>query len=158
MLRIIFTCYHKKLNNNNFNLTEIINNYKSYWSKSIFVGSLSKGAPTPNVWELNAKMENRDDGLLNKYFFDRVKISDTLTASFFYEHHRFTAKPLCYSIKVIVVNKDSVKTLVESRIIYISSRKNSTVWYDDKTERKIGDIIETSYEWDLKGESFFYYL
>jgi len=158
MLRIIFTCYHKKLVNNFFDLTEIANTYKSYWIKSRFVTLPGTGSPTPNLWELNTKMEKRDDSLVNKYFFDRVKVSDTLTTFLFYEKHRFTGKPLSYSIEALVVNKDSISSIVKSKIILISNRKNSPEWYDNKTKREVGDIIETGADrWNIKGESSIYY-
>ena len=158
MLRIIFTCYHQKLVNNFFDITEIINYYKSYWVKSTLVLLRNAGSPTPNIWELNSKIKKRDDSLLNKYFFDKANVSDTLTSMFFYENHRFTSKPLSYNIEAIVFEKDSVRNILDCKIMSISSRKKSAVWYDDKIKKEVGDTLEIrASKWDNKRTPEFYY-
>lgn len=156
MLRIIFSCYHKKINIGSYDLTSVIKQYESYW-----VGSRTFAPPgqiSPNdYWVLNDKMVNREDSLMNKYLLDRTNLRDVVEVSYYYEHY-FSSKPKRYDLQGIVIAKDSLKNLFSIKIAKISNEKNNPIWYDNKVKRMVGDTIEVKPKaWHITGESRFHY-
>ena len=156
MLRIIFSCYHKKVNTGSYDLTSVIKQYESYWADSRTFAPPGQLSPS-DYWILNDKIINREDSLMNKYLFDRTNLRDVVEVSYYYEHN-FSSKPKRYDLQAIVIAKDSLKNLFRIRIAKISNEKNNPIWYDYKVKRRVGDTIEVKPQyWHLTGESKFYY-
>jgi len=151
MIRIIFTCYHRKLNNQLIDLDNIIAHYRSSWIQSKF-------SPPFSYFYLDSNMQAIEDSISNKYYFDKAQVYDTLAGSLFYESHRLTSMPLSYYVEMIVLNKDTLNQVFTIKLIKASSSKNDSIWFDNKIKRKIGDEFEFKPDnWDKKDELVFRY-
>jgi hypothetical protein len=137
MIRIIFTCYHRKMNYHSYDINNIIQQYQSYWVNSSIY-------PESNYPRLNPGIKALDDSITNKFFFDIARINDTLSASLFYSSHRLTPMPLRYDVETVVLEKNRDEQTLTVNLTKISSSDNETdsLWYDLKTKRKLGDTFE----------------
>jgi hypothetical protein len=157
IIRIVFTSYHRILNKKTFTIDSVIKQYKAYWIHSKQL--IPPGQFVGDRWMVDSKMEAMEDSILNRFYFKKLAVNDTLSASLSYEGRQLSAKPSSYYIEAVVVKKDPVTDSLLVKLTQIAcSQKCDFIWYDYTTERRIGDVmtIEAG-RWDKKDEVRFRY-
>jgi hypothetical protein len=123
MVRVLFTCFHKKLNNVNFNWNDEIAMLKKNWKQPASI--LENGA-------FSGINRNRDDSLLNLNSLNIIQIADTVKCVNYTKQNFFSRQPDYYYLTGLVFKKDFIAQKITIKILDIntSERPNNIVLPD----------------------------
>ena len=150
MIRILFTAYHRKLNNEHYTIDDIIKSLGVYWpdpERSGLFGGLPSG-----YYTTYRQIEKRDDSIMRGYYFKNIHVGDTLATGFFCNECRFTKKPMLYYLKCAIIQRDSLSQTIRGKLFSIETSKRTHIWYVNKEAKHAGDtIVINPFNWTIRG-------
>jgi hypothetical protein len=148
MLRVIFTCYHKKLNHIPYQQGIEISKIKSYWK---YDDSSLKYDPTD-------EMKMRENNIINEYYYNKFFINDTVVV-LFNRAPRYTKKSDdWYFLKGIILSKTDNTKELNIKLIDIRTEFGKNYITDKTDTLHIGDLVtDFSRGWHKKGIKYFDY-
>ncbi|MFO0355768.1 MAG: hypothetical protein ACK50A_02350 [Sphingobacteriaceae bacterium] len=148
MIRIIFSCFHKKLNNIPYSEKTEIQKIKQYW-----VNHADKSPET------SVQMRNREDSIINAFAFNNTTIGDTVVCWFRQPPKIINQEPSSYYVTSVVEKKNTDLKNMTLRIKDIVTDKNTKeLIFPDKSKYFIGDtLVEYPIDWHLKRLKYFNY-
>lgn len=147
MVRILFNCYHKKLNNIPYNWEEEIQLLKSYWIPYKYgEGWVSK------------EMRKRENEILVDYHFQQLEINDTVDILYNRSPRLIKKTPDWYYLTGIIQFKIPEQKAINVKLIDIQSEFNENYMVIEKDKINVGDTL-TDYckEWLKRGVYYMNY-
>jgi hypothetical protein len=148
MLRIILSCYHKKLNHISYLLEIEISKIKSYW---VYDETSLKSDPTD-------EMKIREKNIINEFYYNRFNINDTVVI-IFNRAPRFTKKSSdWYYLKGTVQSKMDLSKELIIKLTDIKTEFGKNYITEETDTLNIGDLVtDYSIGWHKKGIQYFDY-
>lgn len=149
MLRVMFTCYYKQLNGQEYDWDYEINKIKNVWPKG---NSINYDAKLP---EEIAQTEN---GKISTYKFNLLTVSDTVNILYNRLPKITNKSPDWYYLTGAINYKTPEKELINVKILDIESELNQKylVWANDTIQ--IGDTLTVNHSgWLAKNHYYFNY-
>lgn len=148
IMRVVFRCYHKKLNNKKYSLYEeinkIINEYGTYECNAETVEQIRNA---------ELKIKSHEDSIIFINELNRYNLNDTLGRRY-YEKERKSEFFVSGTIKEI----DKTRNIISLCVFDIVSDKRYRVMHYNNHLLRIGDTINVEYNyWNKFNESYFYY-
>lgn len=131
IMRVVFSCYHKRLNNIEFSVANEIEKIKQEYSPSEY-----NIISTEQYWIALSRIKANEDSTL---FMDKLSIysiNDTL-GSFFYEEKRESSFYITGTIDSIDIENRTINLRVFD---IVSNKRYREVYYNDRT-LKAGDTL-----------------
>lgn len=149
ILRVIFNCYHKKLNNINFNFEDEISRAKKEYN-----WCYKNSTPEKN-YNTKLTIENHEDSILMNYRIHKLEAGDTI-GTYYIEKKRNTGTYLTGIIKKVDI--ESQRIIVN--LIDIASNMRYRNAYIDNKVAYVGDSIKIDCKnwYKLEEKYFNYYL
>lgn len=147
MIRVLFKCYHKKLNNLEYDWTNEIALISSFWI-------------SPNKGEgwVSKAMQKRESDILNKNHFQSLNINDTVDV-FYNRSPRLSKTPDWYYLSGVIQMKYPEYYSIKVKLLSIESESSKINYMKDNDEIiNIGDTA-TYYAdgWLKRGVYYFDY-
>ncbi len=148
MIRILFKCYHKKLNNLDYDWTREIALIKSFWE-----------SPKRGEGWVSKAMQKREINILNNYHFQSLNINDTIDVLYNRSPRLISKTPDWYYLSGILKEKYPEKYSINVKLISIESESKNVNYIEEDDEIiNIGDTA-TYYAngWLKRGVYYFNY-
>jgi hypothetical protein len=145
MIRVLFTCYHKKLNHQNYNWENEIQQIKSYWIP----------AKDGEGW-VSPKMKQRENEILADYHFKQLAINDTVDV-LFNRSPRLLSKTSDWNyLTGIIQSKIPDDQSIHVKLISIQTEFGKDYIISEEDTLSIGDTL-TSYSKGWLKRGFYYF-
>jgi len=146
-LRIIFSCYYKKLNHQVYNWDYEIAKIKAYWINGNAIYSLSN------------EMKQREDSIVNAYDFQRMVLGDTVVCWLSRPPRMVSHSPNWYYLTGTVNSMYASNAMISVKLTYIQSdKKTNEFTRDGTTFLKAGDTLyDQAINWHNKRYPTFNY-
>ena len=130
MVRVLFRCYHKKLNNVPYNWKEEIQLIKSYWIPSEY----------GDGWR-SKEMRKRDDEILVDYHFQQLDINDTVDILYNRAPRLIKKTPDWYYLTGIIQYKIPEQKAINVKLIDIKSDLGKNYMLIENDKIMVGDTM-----------------
>ncbi len=148
MMRVVFRCYHKKLNNLDYSLNYEIDKIKKDFSSSEYYV-----ATTEQYWTALSKIQSCEDSVLFKDKLNSYSKNDTLGLRYYEEKREST-----FYITGIIDTIDVTNQLISLKIIdIVSNKRYRSVFYNNELIKIYDKINIYSQNWYKYNESYFNY-
>jgi len=147
MIRIMFTCYYKHLNNQKFSWQDEIEKSKILWPK---------GNPTSYEAALPDTIKRLEKKIISEYYFSILKTNDTVNVLFNRPLKLTKKSPDWYYLTGIITNKIPVSKEISVRLIDIKSEFNQNFMLYKNDTASIGDTITEYYKGWLSTQRYYF--
>jgi hypothetical protein len=148
MIRIIFSCFYKKLNNIPYSEKVEATKIKKYWVNH-----------ADNSVETSAQMRNREDSIINSFEFNKMSTGDTVVCWFRQPPKIMSKEPSSYYVTSIIEKKSTELKNITVRITDIITDKDTKeLIFSDHSKFLAGDtLVVYPINWHLKKSKYFNY-
>jgi len=147
MVRVIFSCYYKKLNKLKYNWDTEIKKNKSYWISS----KLGDGF-------ISSQIKNIENKIFNEYHFNQLDLFDTVEILYNRPPRVIKNTPDWFYLTGIIESKIPEKEMINIKLIDIKSDVDTKYVNELNDTLRIGDTItDNSKGWLKRGIYYFNY-
>lgn len=148
MIRVIFSCFYKKLNNISYSEKIEVLKIKQYWINH-----------AENSPETSMQMRQREDSIINIFEFNKTFMGDTVVCWFRYPPKIINKEPSSFYVTSVVEKKNTGFNNMTLRITgIVTDRNTKELIFPDKSKYVIGDtLIGYPINWHLKRLKYFNY-
>ena len=147
MMRVLFSCYHKRLNTKSYDWETEIDKINSYWIPAKY----GEGFVSP-------EMKKREHEILVDYHFEQLKINDTVDILYNRSPRLISKSPDWYYLTGIIEFKIPEKKSINVKLLEIQSEFGKNYIPMENDTIAIGDTL-TDYckGWLRRGSYYFNY-
>lgn len=150
IIRVIFSCYYKRINNLSYDWSTEIRENKKYW--------MNKDSVFHAHSKENLTIKQIEHKILSDYYFDLLNIYDTVDI-LFNRHPRITRKtPNWYYLTGIIQHKIASDNLINIKLIDIKADLGIKYMIGERDTIAIGDTLTVEADgWLKRGHYYFNY-
>lgn len=147
MMRVLFSCYHKRLNGRPYDWKTEIDKINSYWVSAKY-----------GEGRMSLEMKNREHQILANYHFEGLKINDTVDILYNRAPVLLSRNPDWYYLTGIIEFKILETKSINVRLIEIQSEFGKNYIPVENDTINIGDTLtDYSKGWVRRGSYYFNY-